>query len=73
MKHLITLCLLQSAFCLLLGCGCSTTQRMPLQPGEKIIFEDSDRAARFRSASRNDPYHTNRVVQITEPTVLTFD
>lgn len=73
MKHLFTLCILQSAFCLFLACGCSTTQRMPLVPGEKVIFQDTARATEFRAASGNDPGHTNRVVEITAPTTLTFD
>lgn len=55
------------------GCGCSTTQRMPLQPGESVIFQDADRANHFRQVSANDPTNLGRVVRITQPTRLEYD
>jgi hypothetical protein len=67
-------CILYSSLCLLLlGCGCSTTRQFPLQPGEKIIFNDAARANAFRAESRNDTTNTGRVVTIGEPVRLNFD
>lgn len=73
MKRTLQLILQLSAVSLLLGCGCSTVQKCPLQPGEKIIFQDEARANAFRVASRNDASATGRVVRIEQPVVVVFD
>lgn len=53
----------------LVGCGCKTIE-YPLQPGDKIVFESQGRADEFRVLSGNDQDHSNRWVEITEPTSL---
>lgn len=55
------------------GCGCSTTQKMPLQPGEQIWFESKERADIFRGLSHQNRGHTSRVVTIEEPIRIEFD
>lgn len=44
-----------------------------LQPGEKIIFNTSNRATTFRQDSGNDTGPTNRIVEITRPTSVITD
>jgi hypothetical protein len=58
---------------LVAGCGCSTMQKMPLQPGEQIWFSTKERAAEFRLQSGINTEHTSRVVTIDEPVQLRFD
>lgn len=60
-----------TAACLLVGCetGCQSA-RYPLQPGESIMFESSERAAEFREVSGNDQTNTGRTVEITAPTMI---
>ena len=60
------------AFCLCLA-GCYTPHQFPLQPGEKIIFNDLARAMEYRATSGNDLGNTNRVVEITRPCSLTTE
>ena len=57
----------------LLVSGCSTMQKMPLQPGEQIWFSTKERAAEFRLQSGINTEHTSRVVVIDEPVQLRFD
>ena len=53
----------------LVGCGCKHLE-VPLQPNDKIIFTDAQRANEFRVLSGNDLMHTGSVVEITAPTSL---
>ncbi len=53
--------------------GCYAPKTYPLQPGEKIIFNTRARAAEYRQLSGNDPYHTNRVLEITRPCAVTAE
>lgn len=54
----------------LVGCGCKTMVEYQLQPGEKIVFESQARADEFRTMSGNDQGHSNRWVEIDQPTSL---
>jgi hypothetical protein len=54
---------------LLMGCAYRGTET-PLQRGDKIIFGTEERATAFRTASGNDVGPTNRVVEITRPTLV---
>lgn len=56
----------------LAGCAYQARQ-FPLQPGEKIIFNDAARAAEYRVQSGNDRGATNRVVEITRPCAVTCE
>jgi len=58
---------------ILCGCGCSTMQKMPLQPGEKIIFNSRERANEFRQASGINTQNSGSVVEIDQPVHLKFD
>ena len=53
----------------IVGCGCNHLE-YPLQPGEKVIFNDTGNAQAFRQLSGNDINHTGSVVEITAPTSL---
>lgn len=58
---------------LTLLCGCYSARQYPLQPGEKIIFNDAPRANEYRKQSGNDTSSTNRVVIVTRPCSLTTE
>lgn len=53
--------------------GCSTMQKMPLQPGEKIIFNSRERANEFRQASGINTQNSGSVVEVDQPVHLKFD
>ena len=48
-------------------------QKMPLKPGEKVMFDSRERANEFRQASGINTKHAGRVVEIDYPVQLRFD
>lgn len=55
------------------GCIGYRPALMPLQPGEKIIFESPGRANLYRARSGNDPLNMGRVVEVTRPCSVTCE
>jgi hypothetical protein len=53
--------------------ACYSAREYPLQPREKIIFQDTTRANEFRTLSGNDAQHGGNVVEITRPTRVTCE
>lgn len=49
--------------------GCASVE-YPLQPGDSVVFKNKERADNFRQLSGNDQGHTNRWVEIDQPTSL---
>jgi hypothetical protein len=61
------------AVCILLTSCAYRAAQYPLQPGEKVIFNNAARAREYRQLSGNDPGNTNRVVEITRPCAVSCE